>query len=313
MDYGSFVNEVQGRVERVMNRSHNVKLHRVIKNNGVELNGLVISEKGREEIAPTIYLEPFYKGYQEGFSLPSIVDTIMEAYQDILADGEFRVPNIEFEAAKQVLTYRLTGYKGNEQLLNDAPHIRFLDLAITFHYLYSHTENGIQSFRITNGLQEAWGVTVKEMFQIANENTQKKFPIVLHAIDDVLKSSLNWKDDPFPTHSPSSSEERVREWLSVAENRESLFVIIANAAGVNGATSVLYPNVISAIAEEWGKDVFLLPSSIHEVIVTPYSEEYGDAYLNKMVSEINRLEVPREDVLSNHVYLYKRESNKFVY
>ena len=58
------------------------------------------------------------------------------------------------------------------------------------------------------------------------------------------------------------------------------------------------------------KDYYILPSSVHEVIIVPYSEIYVCSKLDEMVREINSTQVEEEDVLSNHVYLYDRVSGK---
>ena len=57
-------------------------------------------------------------------------------------------------------------------------------------------------------------------------------------------------------------------------------------------------------------DYYILPSSVHEVIIVPYSEILVCSKLDEMVREINITQVEEEDVLSNHVYLYDRGSGK---
>ena len=71
-----------------------------------------------------------------------------------------------------------------------------------------------------------------------------------------------------------------------------------------------YPNVLEMIGQILKKDYYILPSSVHEVIIVPYSEIYVCSKLDEMVREINSTQVEEEDVLSNHVYLYDRVSGK---
>lgn len=66
------------------------------------------------------------------------------------------------------------------------------------------------------------------------------------------------------------------------------------------------------IAKRWGCDFVILPSSVHEVILTPVQEDVELSELVEMVKEINATEVREEDVLSNHVYLYEREKGTLV-
>ena len=67
---------------------------------------------------------------------------------------------------------------------------------------------------------------------------------------------------------------------------------------------------IEMIGQILKKDYYILPSSVHEVIIVPYSEIYVCSKLDEMVREINSTQVEEEDVLSNHVYLYDRVSGK---
>ena len=53
-----------------------------------------------------------------------------------------------------------------------------------------------------------------------------------------------------------------------------------------------------------------LPSSIHEILTVPKDVNLPPQDLGRMVREVNRWEVPREDVLSDCVYEYDREKGK---
>ena len=56
------------------------------------------------------------------------------------------------------------------------------------------------------------------------------------------------------------------------------------------------------------KDLIILPSSIHEVLLLPDDGDISYGEMSRLVTHINRSEVPREDRLSNQVYLYSRET-----
>jgi hypothetical protein len=57
-------------------------------------------------------------------------------------------------------------------------------------------------------------------------------------------------------------------------------------------------------------DLFVLPSSVHEVIVTPAAGGFTGFELERMVTEINKECVPEYEVLSNRVYYYDREKDE---
>ena len=83
-------------------------------------------------------------------------------------------------------------------------------------------------------------------------------------------------------------------------------VIVTNRSGIYGAASVL---AIAEQAEEQIGAFYMLPSSVHEVLLLPESMgiSYEEAAL--MVQEVNSSEVGPEDFLSDTVYRY--ENDKF--
>ena len=56
------------------------------------------------------------------------------------------------------------------------------------------------------------------------------------------------------------------------------------------------------------EDFYILPSSIHEVILVPASAGISVAEMEKMVCEINETQVPEEEILGSHVYRYSRKN-----
>jgi len=54
-----------------------------------------------------------------------------------------------------------------------------------------------------------------------------------------------------------------------------------------------------------GSDFYLLPSSIHELILVPVGEDRDREHLEEMVKEINQTQVAMEEILSDTVYNYE--------
>ena len=77
---------------------------------------------------------------------------------------------------------------------------------------------------------------------------------------------------------------------------------------MNGAVNMLYDDNLHEISERVGDDLFILPSSVHEVICVPASSADDLKYLADMVHEINMMQVSLEDRLSNQVYHYDRKA-----
>ena len=69
---------------------------------------------------------------------------------------------------------------------------------------------------------------------------------------------------------------------------------------------MLYPRVLKEFAESLGEDLIILPSSIHEVLLTPSNVSLPPEELNEMVQAINQSDVPAEERLSDHIYYFSR-------
>lgn len=104
----------------------------MIKNNGCEMDGLVIMEKGKD-IAPTIYLEGFYEEYTRGEDIRNIIRQIETVYEENKNNVTFDVNILkQFETIKDKIVYKVVNYRSNEKLLEQVPHKRILDLAVVF-------------------------------------------------------------------------------------------------------------------------------------------------------------------------------------
>ena len=90
---------------------------------------------------------------------------------------------------------------------------------------------------------------------------------------------------------------------------EGTFTIVTNnTPGTYGAICFLYQSIRKRLLNMFGDEFFMLPSSVHEVIVLPKEkgevESNVDAIIN-MVKEINRSKVAESEWLSDTAYKVK--------
>jgi len=83
-------------------------------------------------------------------------------------------------------------------------------------------------------------------------------------------------------------------------------VFCGNNEGMYGAGYLALKTKIEELSSIFGRDLYILPSSIHEVLVTPDNGLYEVEDLKKMVKEVNDTEVSPEERLSYSVYKYSR-------
>lgn len=286
MEIKEFSQKVCKTVGDSLGENYNVGLKEVRKNNDVLLHGLTIQEKDHN-VAPTIYLEHFWRAYEEGASFSEVIDRLMAVYgQDGPAcsvDMEFFT---DFEKVRDRICYRLIGTEENRTLLEDVPHVEFLDLAVCFFYAYSGPVLGEGSILVHNSHMKAWGTSVAELMSLARENTPRLFPSQCSTMEEVLEEIVG---------------ERKQEATFA---REVPMKVLTNNRRLNGAVCMVYQGVLEQIAEELGNSLYILPSSIHEVILLAEEETAAPRELKKMIVEVNSTQVAPEEVLSNSLYRY---------
>ena len=83
--------------------------------------------------------------------------------------------------------------------------------------------------------------------------------------------------------------------------------VLTNVTGVYGATSILYDGVLDEMQNIIGSPYYILPSSIHEVILLPDDESVELDDMKSMVKEINKYVVAPAERLGDEIMHYDRE------
>lgn len=313
MEYNQFIEEVLQSVKEKLDMNCHVTIQKVLKNNGLELDGIMIVEEDKS-IAPNIYLNDCYQKYLDGVEIEQLTQEIIQVslenhYDNIHANA---LDFTEFEVQKNYIVYRIVNYQYNKKLLQTIPYIRFMDLAITFHCLVKRSKDGIGTVRITNELAEQWGISEKQLFIFASKNTPILFPIVIKDMDDVINEIFQREESRDQLENPYLESDDMIKNAFGKENFGIKMLVLTNRIAINGAVVLLYKDILKKIAEECERDLFILPSSIHEVIIVPKEGNMQKKELEAMVAEINRTQVAADEVLSDHVYLYNRKKDSFV-
>ncbi|MBT9775762.1 hypothetical protein GPL15_04450 [Clostridium sp. MCC353] len=302
MVYTSFLNAVKQQVEDALGGSYSIQIRQVSKNNGLVLDGICISPPDGQ-VAPTIYLNPYFPLYEKGMSLQEIAQDILSIYKD-----NSNLPVIDTQAMTDFsklstkVIYKLVQTASNQELLKDIPHIPYLDLSIVFYLFLEETASGQMTAMIHNDHQTLWNVTTTQLYELAKANTPILLPPTIKSMPDVMKEiAADWLGDDYQEEYMEQLEE---------EDRLSPLYVLSNRSNINGSAAILYHGVLKNFADRLGQDLIILPSSVHEVLLLPYDKTTDITSLNEMVISINQSEVPAEDQLSNQIYLYTRSDNQ---
>lgn len=308
-------------MEENVGTNYDVDIYHVIKNNSLELDSLTIRNKN-SRISPNIYMNDYYEKYKYGESVENIASEILQVYEDSNEEDGFNI-NFTFDEMKSKIVYRIINYGKNRKLLKDLPHVRLLDLAIVFHCLVKNDINGIGTIRITNEYMKEWDTDVEELMNLAGDNTQRFFPADIKPMSEVIESIIRRDIDKYiGDFNPDewseftgddidlNREDAMMDFLKEIDEMEQIpMYILSNSNGINGASTILYTNVLKEFAISQDSDFYILPSSIHEVILVPYIKDLSIESLKEMVLNVNETQVPEEEVLSNQVYIYRRSTN----
>jgi len=291
MNYQEFVLSVKEHISSRLGCTVKVHLHTTIKNNGKERIGLTIANE-QVNIFPTIYLEEFYEQYQNGFSVDSIAENIAKLYDEIKFDHDWDIDSVtDFSSVKSKLICKLINAEKNQALLKSHPHVLFLDFAVIFYILHEAAFPGMATIPVTNELMNFWGVTLDELHQQAMLHSPKLLPATFKPMRTVI-------------------EELLGQPCELKSSDSDIMFVLSNCSRAFGASCILYNGILEQIACQLGENYYVLPSSIHEMIIIPESKSPGKETLLEMVTEINETQVAEEEVLVNSVYYYdfrKRE------
>lgn len=317
MNYDEFVNYVREGMEDVLGEDCIVSTHKVLKNNDIELEALTVMNK-ESNVSPTIYLNSYYEEYKKGTDKRQIIKDIYELYNEHSLKLNFNVDIFkDYEKISKRIVYKLINTKTNEKLLNDIPSIPYLDLSIVFYCLLDDEFLGSATALIHNIHMEMWEIDKEDLLKVAKINTPKLLPYELKNMNDVirdmlisdLQQTIYEKDDRYDLNcnmpGPDVVADGLMKDINDAKNDISMYVL-TNRQKTNGAICMLYDNVIEDFASKVESDLYILPSSIHEVIIIPVNDEIDSEELTNMVKDVNEKELEAIDVLSDHVYYYSR-------
>ncbi len=268
-----------------------VTLVQVYKNNSVCLDGLVIRQAD-SPLGPNLYLNREYDAYLNGKELAAVIDDLLTGYRNFLKTtclpGDL---SFEFEQIQDRIIYCLVARESNREILSQSPHLEYLDLAILFQCLITADDTGIGTVRITNEHMAYWNATPQTLYDCAAKNTPRLLPPRLFPMSEILVYAAS-----------------------------SPMYVLTNTFGLQGASCILYDDILKEFAKTAGSGFYLLPSSIHEFLLLPPSRdssglpsdeelaEEKDA-LSEIVREINSTRLKPEDVLTDHVYYYDPDTN----
>lgn len=303
--YEKFCELLLAELKKCFPAEYFLEVHDIVKNNGIHLDSLTI--RGKEQrISPNFYLNHFYEQYQQGAGLAELTDNIVCLYEQSIKECASIMVDVSYENCQDKIVLRLASGVWNSEILEQVPFLPFMDMVILFYVVMWQDGEGIGSIRISSRLQEQWNISTQTLFNLALENSMRLFPEKISSLIHTLEEQAAKSDSPF------GDEEEFTSFMEreYGGTQKEVPLVITNNYGINGATVILYPNLLEKIGEMLGSDYYLLPSSIHEFLAIPSNPELSGEKMEMMVREVNRTCVAREELLSEKVYYYNIQTRK---
>ena len=261
--------------EVINGKGYYATVQEVVKRGGT-MTGIAIRENKEQKIAPTIYIR------EEDLEADN--EVLAEKFLDIVKDA----PGVDFDPdtiddyTKLKDKIYMVVCPAESELLNDVPHFLVEDIGVYFIVKVDESS----SITIRNEHLTMWGIDFDTL------KADAKYPeVVIKSMFDTLAEIMGIPED---------DEE-------LPPSPDGMYVASSPSKN-NGGVCIANPEFYKKIKKMAnGKAFYILPSSVHEVIVV--FDENGTINvqdLRDMVREVNDTQVAPNDLLSYSVYTVKR-------
>lgn len=292
------------KLNKVPEFNSKVETQIIIKNNGLKLEGIFIKQSGKL-VSPTFYIEDLYDEYCNGADIDCIVNKVIDGFEtrNIPADEICKFMS-DFMLVKEKVVFKIINFDDNQDLLKEVPYRKVLDLAVVYYCRIDYPEIGRGTITIKNENIEMWNVSEEDLYEAAFENANKYLPCSIMPMHTVLGQYV---EDNFT----EELKEQENQFIEKINSDVNLYVMTNNEKSF-GAATMFYENVLENFAMQLHKNLYILPSSIHEVLLLPVEDKdnHKTMQLQEMVFEVNNTQVMLEERLSYNVYFYNLENKK---
>ncbi len=231
-------------------------------------------------------LDVYYMRYCHHEDSTKLIDEMLEECVDE-SFSAFLDKYLSYDVAKDRLFAQL---RCLEDVNDDQICYQIGDFAMIFFLMVGGTGNGWRCMQVTESLLEQFDVSPEELMRTALKNSEKLMPPLI---------------TPMGTY--------IKDGMDCDEGSSSTMILVTNKQSNRGAVVLFYEGVMERIANYLQDDLLIIPSSIHEMLVVPFSEHAGnEENLEELIQELNESRMVRMgEKLSDHLYFYNRFTHGF--
>ena len=330
MKYELFTEELTECIINMAEPGEEVTVRKILKNNDTAFDSVTVKQPGCN-MTPTLYFQDLKRSFDEGMQMDELARSVLSFSRT----GSGVWPAEDFDPGdysyfRDKVMFRLVSSDRNRQYLRHRPHRGRLDLEIVYYYQCRIGKESMGTISVGDEDLNRWGISEEDIYRDALRNTPILNPPVICPITDLLNSFTDpdgmpdlgapvrdMDPDGMPDlHAPvrdADPDEGVDIGLPVYEpdlygNAPVPLLVLTNESKYCGAACMLYEGLLRDLSDEIRSDLFIIPSSIHEVLLLPDEGEFSEEELSALVCEINAHFINPSEILSDHVYRFKRLS-----
>ena len=330
MKYELFTEELTECIINMAEPGEEVTVRKILKNNDTAFDSVTVKQPGCN-MTPTLYFQDLKRSFDEGMEMDELARSVLSYSRT--GSGVWSAEDFDpgdYSYFRDKVMFRLVSSGKNRQYLRHRPHRSNLDLEIVYYYQCRIGKESMGTISVGDEDLNRWGISEEDIYRDALRNTPILNPPVICPITDLLNSFLDPEEGTDP-HTPvrdTDPEESTDPHTPVCDtdpdegdeievpvyepdlygNTPVPLLVLTNESKYCGAACMLYEGLLRNLSDEIRSDLFIIPSSIHEVLLLPDEGEFSEEELSALVCEINAHFINPSEILSDHVYRFKRLS-----
>ena len=252
---------------------------------GGRQDAIVIKGNGCLDAVPVYYVNDIYGDYRNGRSIDSILREMDRSR--VQERSFFSMPDLADPAGRKNLVIEAVYGPGSRALLEECPNQACPgDISLIVRYRIGDTG----SFIVKNEMLPLFRLTSDELIREAMKNTAKRdyqtAPLaqVLAEMSGMDADEVGFYEGPW---------------------------VLKSRDGMYAGAAIACPEILGRAADVMGADeVYILPSSIHELLLVPVTDGLRPDELRDLVRNVNEMEVAKEEWLSREVFFFDSHSMK---
>jgi hypothetical protein len=260
----------------------------------------IVVKPADSEVGVSLNASTLYRDYESGVPYETIAKGATDlADRSLRNQPEFDVDSFkDYDKMKGTLAMEVVSKERNAELLDTVPHKDIEDMSVVYRFVLGETPAGSGTILVTNQMLENYGITADQLHADAMKTAPEVRPLVIEGMCEVLAKQMGVQDLEMLG-------------LNIPPEQEQIFV--ASVEGnVHGAGVLAYENFMEKASERvGGESFFILPSSIHEILIVPDNGIMDLRHLESMVREVNATTVDPSEQLTDNVYHYDAKEKVF--